>query len=162
MIINSWGDLIGGRYFDNDLLFEDGRVSYEKVGKTKQFKNGLDGVISLIQTGNKVALMCSEKEPLKCHRFALIAKNLHEQGISVMHLIPELVQKTHGELEGEIVKKFRSRNNSFLSDNRSGEVGLAYEKLNKEIAFKKEIKNYYSAKSYRSMALFLFCNSNLL
>ena len=68
------GDKIGGRYTNSGLLFPDGTVNYRKVQNTEKFQEGINKVLSIISSGKKIALMCAEKEPEQCHRFALISR----------------------------------------------------------------------------------------
>jgi uncharacterized protein (DUF488 family) len=97
------GDKIGGRYSDPDLLFPDGTVNYEKVQSTEGFQDGIRQVMALISGGKKIALMCAEKEPEKCHRFALISPVLQSKGISVIHICPEIILRANEDLEQKLI-----------------------------------------------------------
>lgn len=130
------GDVLGGRYSDPDLLYPDGTVDYQKVSKTQKFISGLDEVISLIESGKNLALMCSERDPLRCHRYVLIARNLQNRGVNVTHLYPELIQKTNAELEAQILSENAGKNQRPLFDNNSENLNLAYLNLNKKMGYK--------------------------
>jgi len=67
------GSSLGARYHGKELLFPDGRVDFSKVRKRPAFIAAVSEVISLIEKGRQVALMCSEKEPYDCHRFVLVS-----------------------------------------------------------------------------------------
>jgi uncharacterized protein (DUF488 family) len=82
------GDRLGGRYTDPGLLFPDGTVDYRKVQETELFKEGIGRLLAIISSGKKIALMCAEKEPEKCHRFILISPVLQSKEISVVHIRP--------------------------------------------------------------------------
>ena len=82
------GDRLGGRYTDPSVLFPDGTVDYRKVQETKLFKEGIGRLLAIISGGRKIALMCAEKEPERCHRFVLISPVLQSKGISVVHIRP--------------------------------------------------------------------------
>lgn len=129
------GDDLGGRYSDPALLFPDGTVNYQKVSETQKFMNGLNEVISLIESGKNIALMCSEKDPLRCHRYALIARNLQKKGINVTHLYPELIQKTNAALEAQILSGDNVAEQTLLN-NIPEKLELAYLNLNKKIGYK--------------------------
>ena len=49
--------------------------------------------------GKTIALMCAEKEPERCHRFALISPVLQLMGISVVHIRPEMKLQANEDLE---------------------------------------------------------------
>ena len=60
-------------------------VDYQAVKQKDWFQQALDQVIELSVTG-QVALMCSEENPLDCHRHRLIASALDDRGIEVRHI----------------------------------------------------------------------------
>lgn len=60
-------------------------VDYEAVKQKNWFRQALAEVIELSAT-HLLALMCSEENPLDCHRHRMIASALHERGIEVQHI----------------------------------------------------------------------------
>jgi uncharacterized protein (DUF488 family) len=132
------GDRLGGRYTDPGLLFPDGRVNYRKVQETELFKEGIGQLISIISSGKTIALMCAEKEPERCHRFALISPVLQDKGISVVHIRPEGKLQANEDLEREMVDSFFDTSQVSISGEPVDFVGLMYERVNREIAFKRE------------------------
>src|SRR5262249_17352780 len=65
------GNELGGRPKDSNFYDEEGHVLYWKVAQSTLFQQG----IKRIQTGitsHKIALLCSEENPLHCHRRLLI------------------------------------------------------------------------------------------
>lgn len=83
------GKNLGARWFQKNLLFEDGKVNFEKVKKTKEFQEGILRIQNGVDKGYTIALMCSEEEALNCHRFVLISPVLAERGYQVYHIYPE-------------------------------------------------------------------------
>ena len=45
--------------------------------------------------------MCSEKDPLKCHSFYSILKELKLSGVGVLHILEDGDIKSHEEMEIE-------------------------------------------------------------
>lgn len=85
------GRELGARPKDQSC-YENGQVQYERLKNTVQFKEGLERVIE----GTKqyiIALMCSEKDPLRCHRFLLVARALVKLNFPVAHIL------ANGDLE---------------------------------------------------------------
>lgn len=81
------GNVIGGKPSDPALSNEHGQVDYEKLAKTEVFQQGIDRLLKGITDGWRVALLCAEEDPAKCHRHWLIAKELElNRGIAVWHL----------------------------------------------------------------------------
>lgn len=78
------GDALGGRSEDPSC-YEDGRIRYDRVATTEAFKSGLARVV-LGTARYRIALMCSEKEPLDCHRTLLVSRALDEQSVDVAHI----------------------------------------------------------------------------
>ncbi len=37
----------------------------------------------------RIAIMCSERDPLDCHRTLLVARHLAEQGVEVLHILAD-------------------------------------------------------------------------
>jgi uncharacterized protein (DUF488 family) len=83
-----------GARTDDRSCYEDGRVHYARLARTPLFQSGLDRV----QQGAwryRIALMCSEKEPLECHRTLLVSKELAEKGQTVQHIRADGTLETH-------------------------------------------------------------------
>jgi uncharacterized protein (DUF488 family) len=89
------GDELGGRIADR-ACYEEGRVKYERVAKTDSFQSALARVRKGAQSF-RLALLCAEKEPLRCHRTLLVARALEAQGVSVFHILPDGRLESHAE-----------------------------------------------------------------
>ena len=90
-----FGRELGGRP-DDPSCYEDGRVRYNRLARTRLFREGLERVIE--DAGReRVALMCAEKEPLDCHRTILVGRNLVERGVAVAHILADGSLEPHDE-----------------------------------------------------------------
>lgn len=69
------GAELGGRPVDPACYDETGRARYDLIAETAPFRDGMRRLIAEANA-RRVAAMCSEKEPLKCHRALLIAHAL--------------------------------------------------------------------------------------
>jgi Domain of unknown function DUF488 len=82
------GRELGGRP-DNTAFYDDaGHVRYDLWSKSELFQSGLK---QLIEAAGKseVALLCSEEDPLRCHRYLLIARVLAQHGVprsDILHI----------------------------------------------------------------------------
>ena len=132
------GDLLGARYDDKNLLFDDGKVNFKKVQETKSFQDGITRLDKGIIKGYNISLMCSEKEAFDCHRFGLISEFLTKNSIEVNHIYPDKVisQKI---LEKQLLKKYDKKlpkADLFNPDiTEDLQLQLAYELRNKDIAY---------------------------
>ena len=76
---------LGGRT-NNPAHLKDGRVQYQKIAETEKFNGGLKKLIHLAEK-HTVAIMCSEKDPLTCHRAILVGRQLQHQNFNVYHIL---------------------------------------------------------------------------
>jgi len=132
------GDRIGGRYLDPGLLFPDGTVNYRKVQDTEKFQEGITDLLSIISSGKTVALMCAEKEPERCHRFALISPFLQAKGISVIHIRSEGKEQPNEDLEQELICSFFDTSQMSVTGEPVDFVEMMYKKVNQRIGGKRK------------------------
>ncbi len=66
------GDELGGRPRDPSL-YCDGVVDYEAMAQRPSFQSALDRVLATAGR-QRLCLMCSERDPLDCHRCLLVAR----------------------------------------------------------------------------------------
>ena len=83
------------------------------VAETDSFDDGIRAVTHMAEQG-RVALMCSEKEPLDCHRTLLVARALAERGVAVKHILADGDIEDHEAAMDRLVEE----------DRREGSLGL--------------------------------------
>lgn len=79
------GRELGARSSDS-TCYVDGKVQYERLARTPAFLEGL----SRLEKGrfaNRIAIMCSERDPLDCHRAVLVSESLLKRQIPVVHIL---------------------------------------------------------------------------
>ena len=134
-----FADEFGARHTDPDLLDEEGKVDFEKVRKSWNFKNGVERLWLAIEKGFIIALMCSESEPFDCHRFSMISTALNNDGFDVKHILKDKSIKSNSALEKELLKKYDKkipRPDMFNPDiTAEDQLREAYRLRNKDIAF---------------------------
>jgi hypothetical protein len=96
------GELLGGRPGQPSLYDHDGRVNYERVRRTEAFQRGLDRLTHVLN-GNTVALLCSEEDPLHCHRGLMIAPALSERGYPPHHLRKDGSLESNEQMERRLL-----------------------------------------------------------
>jgi uncharacterized protein (DUF488 family) len=89
------GKELGGRSND-PACYLNGKVQYERVAQTEPFRQGLERLFNGMEE-HRIALMCAEKDPLFCHRAILVGRKLHDQGLSVLHILEDGRIETHAE-----------------------------------------------------------------
>ena len=132
------GDLLGARYEDKTLLFDDGKVDFKKVQETKNFQDGVMRLQKGIEKGYSISLMCSEKEAFDCHRFGLISEFLSKKSIEINHIYPDKVVLQQ-ELEQKLLKKYEKQIPKIDLFNQNidfqEQLKEAYKLRNKDIAY---------------------------
>ena len=145
IIYMHFGEEFGARQSDIDLLDKDGIVDFETFQKTRQFQNGIERVDIGISKGYKIALMCSEGNPLECHRFSMISGYLEEQGIKVNHILKNKKIASNQDLELKLLKKYDKKlPKPSLFDpsiNEELQLKVAYKLHNKDIGW--QAKNFH-------------------
>jgi uncharacterized protein (DUF488 family) len=91
------GHLLGGRPQDRDC-YTDGHVDYATVRSKDFFLRGMARLKSAYNMAIPICLLCSEGEPSQCHRAKLIGQALAEDGIPVVHLLPDATQLSQSEV----------------------------------------------------------------
>ena len=133
------GDLLGARYSDSNLLFQDGKVDFKKVSQTEKFIKGIERLNRLTEKELIVTLMCSEKDPFDCHRFVLVSHELVKNGLNVQHILEDSTQISNDELEVRLLDKYMKNysQTTLFGERKTKKEAIeeAYEKRNKDIAF---------------------------
>ncbi len=92
------GDLLGGRPPDPDCYTDDGKVDYRKCRTKDFFRRGIQRVRDAYDQGLRVCLFCSEGKPWECHRSKLVGAALGEEGIEILHVLPDGSTRTQDDV----------------------------------------------------------------
>lgn len=97
----------GARQTRPEVLDEDGRVDFDKVRYSRNFLHGMDYLMDEIKKSSVIVLMCSEGDPLECHRFGMISVALVGAGVPVGHILNDGTLRDHTMMEDELIKRYR-------------------------------------------------------
>ena len=92
-----------------DVLDKEGKVHFGLVQKTPAFQRGVERIEKGVEKGFIITLMCSEGEPLDCHRFSMVSNYLESTGLSVVHILKDKTLLPHQELEKKLLKKYAKK-----------------------------------------------------
>ena len=157
------GDVLGGRPDDRNCYDPEGRVIYEKVAETEQFRSGLEQIIEHA-VGGRLVLMCSEEDPVMCHRTLLVAHQLEKQAqslkrqrVTVKHIRAGSGQdrtrtEKHNAVVDRLVKKFNLDQDSLFGSTRRP-IERAVERQSREVAFVDPDRAHIPASSLRQASL---------
>jgi uncharacterized protein (DUF488 family) len=81
----SMGETLGGRPSDPSC-YTDGKVDYCKVRERDWFADGLTRLETGWREGHRIAIMCAEAAPERCHRTKLVGEALASCGVTVAHI----------------------------------------------------------------------------
>ena len=100
------GGVLGGRPTDPSCYDADGRVRYDRIANTDLF----DGSIRDLTRGAdecRIALMCTEKDPLDCHRTLLVAPSLVAYKVNVEHILADGSLENHDSAMDRLMDSFK-------------------------------------------------------
>jgi uncharacterized protein (DUF488 family) len=125
------GQELGGRP-SAPQFYSEGVADYEKMAQAPEFCAGLDRVIEGARK-YRVALMCSEREPLHCHRCLLVSRALAQRGVRVSHILDD-GRVSHAEIEDKLLA-IASRGAADLFASRPERLAAAYREYGRNVAF---------------------------
>lgn len=130
------GHALGGRWNDPRVCFDDGTVDYALVSRTDEFRAGVATLLKNIRKGMRAALMCCEKDPYDCHRFALDARFIQTEGVAVRHILEDGSVIDNACLEQRLLDDYPPPEDLFAARPAAAEaLRTAYERRNRDIAY---------------------------
>ena len=141
----SGGEKLGGRFTDRSVLGEGGQVDWDRVRENAAFRSGIDAVCRMADEGHKVAVVCSEGDPLVCHRFGLVSRALASEGYEMKHIMTNGEVLGQTELEDRLLEKYTGRNliPGVVSGSYAEQVEDAFRAMNREHGYR-PVRNRYS------------------
>lgn len=147
----------GARYTDEKFL-TNGKVDFEKVVKWEKFQNGVKRLnVAIEKWCTPLCLMCTEANPLECHRFSMISKYLvHDAWFQVNHIVRkkgvdgtlwDIIFKTHEELEQEMMDQSKKNRiqDLFTLTTREAQIFACYQEKNEEIWYVPNVYLHHSS-----------------
>lgn len=128
------GGELGGRPVDRSCYDDDGRVLYDRLAETDSFQDGISYVTRHADE-SRVALMCSEKDPLDCHRALLIAGTLADRGVVVEHILADGVLEAHATAMDRLMDDLKLPRNGDLFRSRDEVIADALTRKASKVAY---------------------------
>jgi uncharacterized protein (DUF488 family) len=143
-----FGDEFGARR--TDCINDDGQVDFELAVKTPAFLRGVERLRKGLEKGFTISLMCSEAEPLECHRFSLVSRYFYDNGFEVNHILKGGEIAAHKELETKMIQEYMHAKKYHLPEvdmlfgsyTANDQRRDAYRLKNKEIGYKPQLQEY--------------------
>lgn len=126
------GKELGGRPASPELY--RGRIAdYDAMARTDLFKSGLERLLQGSES-HRIAMVCSERDPLHCHRCLLVGRQLALSDIQVAHLSFEGGRETQSQIEERLLREEKLFADDLLKS-RSDRLVEAYRKRGRRVAY---------------------------
>jgi len=128
-----FGEALGGRPRD-PTLYRDGIADYEAMAREPGFQAGLDRLVA--DAGlRRPCLMCSERDPLDCHRCLLVARALAARGLTIGHILRDGTIEPHAATEQRLLELESGESDLFATGQRE-RIAAAYRRRARAVAFR--------------------------
>ena len=130
------GETLGGRSKNTSCYNDKGKLQYHLLAQESLFKKGLEKIIAEVKK-HSIALMCSEGDPLKCHRTILVCRQLHQKlhfsKNNIQHILSNGSLQTNTEMEKSLLDKFKIVPDMFRNEEEC--IAEAYSRQAQKIAY---------------------------
>jgi uncharacterized protein (DUF488 family) len=134
------GKELGARPTNPDC-YVNGKAVYEKIAATTDFKQGIQQLLTLANA-TTTSLMCSEKDPINCHRTILVCQQLTSLDCQIFHILNNGNLENHQDLETRLLKQTNLVQNPLqlsLFDHLNQElIKQAYQSQGEKIAYQEK------------------------
>ena len=117
------GEALGGRPSDSSVQ-RDGLPDYELMAAAPSFLRAVTELLDLAGR-RRVALLCSEHEPLECHRCILIGRHLAGLDVHVRHILRDGSIEDHRKTEDRLLA-YQRMDDPDLLESRDARLAEAY------------------------------------
>lgn len=129
----------GARQLDTQY-YTNGYLNFTLFTQSEQFREGIKKILDSIPLGYSFVLMCSEKDPIFCHRNIMVAREFYKNGVEIKNILSDGSILTQQEIEKRLVDMyFPNRNQlSFFETPLSWNemVRQAYKFQNEKIGYR--------------------------
>jgi type I restriction enzyme, S subunit len=129
------GKELGGRPKDLDD-YDKGVADYDRILNQKDFKDGIERLLKGRKDFN-IAIMCSEKDPLNCHRMLLVGRDLKKFNVPIKHILADGKIEDNSIAEKRLLDITGLKPTLFEFDlDEKQQLEEAYRKRSLDVAFK--------------------------
>lgn len=130
------GQEFGARRMEKSAYVE-GKVRFERVFELQAFKHGVARLEKGLERGLRLCLMCTEKDPIDCHRTIMITRFLSRHfSIPITHIHDDGHLENNEAFEARLREQTGQQVDLFMSTAELTEQ--AYQLIEKKIAYKVE------------------------
>ncbi|MDP6667305.1 MAG: DUF488 domain-containing protein [Dehalococcoidia bacterium] len=127
------GDSLGARSADPQM-YKLGVVNFGALSTSAAFNTGIRRIEEL-SADQRIAIVCTEKDPVTCHRGVLVARSLVDKGFAIDHILADGELESHSDMEDRMVTE-SGLPYATLFDDHQEIVKQAYSIIGRRIAWK--------------------------
>lgn len=121
-------------------VYVNNRVSFERVMNLPIFGKGVERIKKGVESKYRIALMCTEKDPEKCHRFSLVARGIEKKAnIYSMHILADGSAVSKESIENRLLESMNITEDFF---EKKSPIDKLYECLEKNVAYSINKEDY--------------------
>lgn len=90
----------------NPEHYINSKVQYARVASSQEFQEGLASIREEMSKA-RIAIMCAEKDPLRCHRAILITRHLRDNNIDIHHIREDGMIEKNEEMEKRLMRQLK-------------------------------------------------------
>lgn len=128
-----FGDELGGRPREASL-YCDGVADYEAMARRPGFRPALDRLFAHARR-QRLCLMCSERDPLDCHRCLLIARALATRDARIGHILHDGTVEAHASTERRLLEITGAERDLFVTG-QDARLAAAYRRRARAVAYR--------------------------
>jgi uncharacterized protein (DUF488 family) len=98
------GTELGGKPSNASMYDEEGHALYHLMAQSPSFLKAVERLLKGLES-YRIAIMCSEEDPSKCHRYLLIGRIMGQKGVKVLHIRADGRVQTEEQIEKSNIKK---------------------------------------------------------
>ena len=135
-------EAFGARQLDKELYNSKGYLDFDKVRNRTVFKHKVAEYAEKMREGKNVAFMCSEKDPIDCHRAIMVGRGFALQDVPVEHIMSDGKVISQDDLDKRLLKLYfpgydqASLFDEYSIENDNSLIKKAYELRNEKIGYK--------------------------
>lgn len=99
------GHELGARRSERES-YREGQARYDLIAQLPAFQDGLDRLRRGLIT-HRIALLCSERDPITCHRMVLVCRHLRPDPITILHILEDGSTETMDQAETRLLESVR-------------------------------------------------------
>jgi uncharacterized protein (DUF488 family) len=127
-----------GAQRSEDVCYIDGQAKYDRIAHLPAFRRGLEIVLQRVENC-RIALMCSESDPITCHRTILVCRELKRvcPDLKIIHILSDGTEERQEISEKRLVILHKLQPELFGDlTSMSGLIEKAYDLQAEKIAYK--------------------------